>query len=123
MEWLHRAACLKEDPDLFFPVGEAGPARDQVEVARRVCARCEVRESCLAWALETGVADGVLGGLTGVERRALRRPSRVKLGLDQGAGFLQPVAEIGARKGASRAGRGEGVPGVEERYARRVGSP
>ncbi len=122
MDWLHRAACLKEDPDLFFPIGEAGPAQDQVEDARRVCHGCVVREPCLAWALEVGVADGVLGGLTGVERRALRHPSRVELGRDQGAGLLQPDAEVGARKVASRSGRGEGVSRVEELHSHAVGS-
>lgn len=73
MKWVHRSACLHEDPDLFFPVGDAGPARDQMEVAKQVCGRCEVRESCLAWALEAGLDHGVMGGMTERERRDLRR--------------------------------------------------
>lgn len=73
MHWLHRSACLAEDPELFFPVGDAGPARDQMELAKQVCRRCEVRESCLAWALESGLDHGVMGGLTEAERRELRR--------------------------------------------------
>jgi WhiB family transcriptional regulator, redox-sensing transcriptional regulator len=73
MDWRHRSACLDEIPDLFFPIGHAEAALAQVEVARRICQRCEVREPCLAWALEAGLDHGVLGGMTDIERRALRR--------------------------------------------------
>jgi WhiB family transcriptional regulator, redox-sensing transcriptional regulator len=72
MDWRDRAACLTEDPELFFPIGQAGPAVEQAEEAKRVCRRCQVRETCLAWALEAGLDHGVLGGMTEVERRALR---------------------------------------------------
>ena len=73
MDWRHRSACLDENPDLFFPIGQGEPALAQAEDARRVCQRCEVVGPCLAWALEAGLDHGVLGGLTEVERRALRR--------------------------------------------------
>ncbi len=72
MDWRDRAACLREDPELFFPIGQAGPAVVQAEEAKRVCRRCEVRETCLSWALEAGLDHGVLGGMTEVERRSLR---------------------------------------------------
>ncbi len=72
MDWRHRSACLDVNPDLFFPIGQAEPAQAQVEEARRVCQRCDVREPCLSWALEAGLDHGVLGGLSEVERRALR---------------------------------------------------
>lgn len=54
MDWRHKAACLNEDPELFFPIGNTGPALAQIEEAKKVCQRCEVREECLAWALEAG---------------------------------------------------------------------
>jgi len=44
MWWLSDAACIGEDPELFFPIGNTGPALLQIEEARAVCMRCEVRE-------------------------------------------------------------------------------
>jgi WhiB family redox-sensing transcriptional regulator len=73
MDWRHDAECAHEDPELFFPISDTGPAREQLEAARAVCRRCKVVDTCLEWALETGQRSGVLGGLTAQERRALRR--------------------------------------------------
>ena len=33
MDWRDKAACLTVDPELFFPVGNTGPAVDQIEKA------------------------------------------------------------------------------------------
>jgi len=71
--WLQHAACASEDPELFFPVGTTGPALDQIEDAKRVCAGCPVRQTCLDWALETGQYAGIWGGLSEQERRDLYR--------------------------------------------------
>ena len=80
MDWRHRAECLTEDPELFVPVGTTGPALAQVEEAKKVCRRCEVREECLRWALEAGQDHGVWGGMSEDERRAMkRRASRARL--------------------------------------------
>jgi len=73
LDWRHRSACRDEDPELFFPVGNTGPAIAQIEEAKKVCNRCEVKEPCLAWALESGQDAGVWGGLSEDERRALKR--------------------------------------------------
>ena len=73
MDWRHRAACLTEDPELFFPIGNSGPAIAQVEQAKRVCNRCAVQDICLNWALDTGQDAGVWGGLSEEERRSLKR--------------------------------------------------
>ena len=73
MAWTERAACLTEDPDLFFPIGSTGPAVEQVRAAKAVCARCPVVAPCLDHALTTGQRAGVWGGKTEEERQSLRR--------------------------------------------------
>jgi WhiB family redox-sensing transcriptional regulator len=79
MDWVHRALCKDEDPELFFPAGTTGPAGDQLDAAKAVCSRCPVRTECLDWALDTAQDAGVWGGLSEEERLALRR-SRRRLG-------------------------------------------
>ena len=73
MDWRHHAACRDEDPELFFPIGNTGPALLQIDEAKQVCQRCAVMEPCLQWALESGQDSGVWGGLSEDERRALKR--------------------------------------------------
>ncbi|MFE0514310.1 WhiB family transcriptional regulator [Streptomyces sp. NPDC058964] len=73
MEWLRRAACTGEDPELFFPVGTTGPALRDIAAAKRVCARCPVITPCLAYALAHGQTHGVWGGTCEAERAALLR--------------------------------------------------
>lgn len=73
MDWRHHAACRDEDPELFFPVGDSGPALAQVDEAKRVCLCCPVSGECLVWTLGTGQDHGVWGGMSESERRALKR--------------------------------------------------
>ncbi len=73
MDWRHRAACLDEDPELFHPIGNSGPALAQIEAAKAVCKRCDVQDDCLSWALSSGTDSGVWGGLSEDERQALKR--------------------------------------------------
>jgi WhiB family redox-sensing transcriptional regulator len=73
MDWRDDAACRDEDPELFFPIGTTGIALEQVNAAKRVCARCPVQEDCLEFALASNQDAGIWGGLTEDERRTLKR--------------------------------------------------
>jgi len=58
MDWWDLAACIDEDPELFFPVGTAGHALVvQVAAAKAVCRRCPVKARCLDWGLRSGHED------------------------------------------------------------------
>jgi WhiB family transcriptional regulator, redox-sensing transcriptional regulator len=72
-DWRDDAACRDADPELFFPIGTTGPALRQVQEAIRICQGCPTRTQCLSWALEHGITDGVWGGTTVEQRRAIRR--------------------------------------------------
>jgi WhiB family redox-sensing transcriptional regulator len=66
--WRDQAACLGEDPELFFPQSPRGSAARK---ARAICAVCRVRIECIRDAEEHGDLDGIRGGLTGRERCVL----------------------------------------------------
>jgi WhiB family redox-sensing transcriptional regulator len=75
-DWRRASRCLTEPPEVFFPVGDGPAAQDQVRRAKRICARCRVREQCLEWALAADARHGVFGGLDEVERYQLARQRR-----------------------------------------------
>jgi WhiB family redox-sensing transcriptional regulator len=72
LTWKSEGACRWLDPDLFYPVSEseAGPAKT-------VCGDCVVQARCLDFAMTAREWEGVWGGTTGAERRALHRRQRV----------------------------------------------
>jgi WhiB family redox-sensing transcriptional regulator len=72
--WQAQALCAGMGPDLFFPVGErAEQSVQEIQAAKAVCAVCPVKLHCLVFALGTNEEDGVWGGYTPSERRALKR--------------------------------------------------
>lgn len=73
MEWRETARCKDLDPELFFPVGTAGAATVQIETAKSVCVLCDVRNTCLSYALESNQEYGIWGGTTEEERRHIKR--------------------------------------------------
>lgn len=68
VSWQHKALCAQTDPEAFFPE-KGGSTKD----AKRVCAHCEVRDQCLAWAIEHDERFGIWGGLSERERRKYKR--------------------------------------------------
>lgn len=75
-DWRNAAACREEEPELFFPTGDTGPALLQIEEAKAVCRRCPAVDACLQFALDAGIPSGIFGGLTDKERNGLRRSVR-----------------------------------------------
>lgn len=70
-----KGRCANVSPSTFFPSDGAG-----VDVARKICADCPVRESCLEHALAHRIDHGVWGGCSERERRRIlkrRRDERV----------------------------------------------
>ena len=66
--WHEQALCAQTDPEAFFPE-KGGSTRE----AKRVCAKCDVREECLDYALGHDERFGIWGGLSERDRRKLRR--------------------------------------------------
>lgn len=71
--WMSRSACRRVDPELFFPSAADIAAPLQAKEAKAVCAHCQVRGECLAYALATRQTHGVWGGTTENERRTMAR--------------------------------------------------
>ena len=70
--WMARGNCADKAPSMFFPSDGVG-----VEVARRVCADCPVKEPCLEYALVNRIDHGVWGGCSERERRRIQRRRRL----------------------------------------------
>lgn len=73
-EWMAYGSCADGDPSLFFPSDGVG-----VEVARRVCADCPVKEPCLEYALRNRIDHGVWGGASERERRRILKRRRLAM--------------------------------------------
>lgn len=72
--WMDAGLCAQVDPELFFPEKDSG--KNTAADAKRVCMGCPVRVTCLDYAVRTGQAHGVWGGLSERERRAVRAARR-----------------------------------------------
>jgi WhiB family transcriptional regulator, redox-sensing transcriptional regulator len=77
-DWRLLAACRNLDPDLFFPIGTTGPSVSQIAEAKQVCLTCPVRNQCLNWAVSHYQDYGIWGGMTELERQALRTAINVR---------------------------------------------
>ena len=68
LSWQDYANCRVADADLFFPERGASTRR-----AKAICAACEVKPQCLAFAIRHGEKFGIWGGMSERERRRVRR--------------------------------------------------
>jgi WhiB family redox-sensing transcriptional regulator len=64
--WFVDALCAEIGGDEWYPE-KGGTTR----AAKRICAKCPVREECLEWALQNQERFGVWGGKSERERRAM----------------------------------------------------
>jgi WhiB family redox-sensing transcriptional regulator len=71
LDWMARGLCANVPPSTFFPSDGVG-----VELARRICASCPVREACLEYALDSRIDHGVWGGCSERERRRILKRRR-----------------------------------------------
>ncbi|MFS8104827.1 WhiB family transcriptional regulator [Lentzea alba] len=76
--WRNRAACADADPDMFHTAGRTA-------AAKAMCASCPVLAECrdnqLSWEANGPArfrdnAFGVVGGLSGAERRRIHYPAK-----------------------------------------------
>lgn len=75
--WESRAVCRDHDPDMWFPAKSDRLTRQR---AQQICRSCPVVIECARHALETGVPEGIWGGLTAKERsRILGVPARYRM--------------------------------------------
>ncbi|MBW8825125.1 MAG: WhiB family transcriptional regulator [Acidobacteria bacterium] len=70
-EWMRFGKCREVAPATFFPSDGVG-----VDVARRLCAECPVKEPCLEYALVERIDHGIWGGASERERRRILRRRR-----------------------------------------------
>jgi WhiB family transcriptional regulator, redox-sensing transcriptional regulator len=108
LDWMSQGACQREDPELFFPITTTGPALQQVSAAKAVCRRCIVAANCLSYALDS-MQDGVWGGTTAEERRAMRETQRWHTA-ELSAGAVSPAVDTEPRAMAAQAARPQATP-------------
>lgn len=68
LRWQSEALCAETNIEAFHPE-KGGSAM----AAKAICARCDVRQQCLDYAMANDEPDGIWGGLSVTERRRLRR--------------------------------------------------
>ncbi|MCP3936254.1 MAG: WhiB family transcriptional regulator [Actinomycetia bacterium] len=69
---MSKGNCAERPPSEFFPSDGVG-----VDRARKVCATCPVKETCLEYALVNRIDHGVWGGASERERRRILKRRRI----------------------------------------------
>jgi WhiB family redox-sensing transcriptional regulator len=70
-KWIEEGRCPEVGPEPWFP-----PKGHSDAEAKAICAECEVREQCLAYAIEADEEHGMWGGLNRAERIRVLRTRR-----------------------------------------------
>ncbi len=70
-DWMHDGICRDYPPATFFPSDGVG-----VDIARKLCATCPVKQPCLEYALTERIDHGVWGGCSERERRRILKRRR-----------------------------------------------
>ena len=71
-KWMTKGNCRNKPPEVFFPSDGLG-----VEVAKKICETCNVKDLCLSHALNNRIDHGVWGGTSERQRRRLRKEQRL----------------------------------------------
>ena len=58
-------------PRAVLPLTESGRSLVQIRQAKQICRVCQVQRACLTWALQHAMSEGIWGGSTETERRAI----------------------------------------------------
>jgi WhiB family redox-sensing transcriptional regulator len=106
---MQQGKCRELPPETFFPSDGVG-----VEIARRICADCPVKEPCLEYALYNRIEHGVWGGASERERRRIarrRRTPRAPGGLVATSGAttattIGPLVPAGSAEAGDRVAKG-----------------
>ena len=72
-KWMNDGKCADLPPATFFPSDGVG-----VEAAKKICATCAVKETCLEFALDQRIDHGVWGGTSERQRRRILRARRLE---------------------------------------------
>lgn len=69
--WMAEGRCAEVDPELFFAEYKGDK---HAKTAKKICVNCEVKETCLEYAMSVLPVDdyGIWGGTTEAERKRLR---------------------------------------------------
>lgn len=72
--WVEYASCKGMDTDLFFP--ERGKTHIAEKTIKPLCKNCPVQQKCLNYAIDNDMKEGYFGGLSGAQRRSIKRLRR-----------------------------------------------
>jgi hypothetical protein len=74
--------CQNTDPDVWFSDKDSQDVHSSASTIRQAkafCKMCPVKQLCLEYAIVNDEPHGIWGGLSTVDRRKLRNPSRSKI--------------------------------------------